>query len=165
MDYTDIRAHLENIMLELSTIRTVVDNTYDFRLSDAEIILLPDDWSECPEDVEFHPVTLSVSNETTYDSSNDFSVNTYTESEWKKMQAYGAVFIPCSGILKVADGDVISLTNLKKEKAYVALWSSSKASDASNTSHLVFVTWKKTVVFQPYARNTGLIVRLVRDIE
>lgn len=36
MHYTDIKLYLENMQIDLAKIRSTVEETYDFRLSDAE---------------------------------------------------------------------------------------------------------------------------------
>ena len=63
-------------------------------------ILLPDDWV-MPEGVIFVPSTnkgLEWVSDTYTNSNNDnYSHNTYTDTEWTKMESSGAVFLPAAG--------------------------------------------------------------------
>ena len=66
-------------------------------------ILLPDDWIT-PDDLTFLPSTerdLEVNQYNKYSntssSGENYSNNTYSASEWQKMEAAGAVFLPAAG--------------------------------------------------------------------
>ena len=61
------------------------------------IILLPDNWSACPDGCTFN--NTATPTETGYTFS-DFSINEYSETQWASMQSYGAIFLPCGGTLR-----------------------------------------------------------------
>lgn len=49
------------------------------------LLLLPDKWKQ-PNDIRFTPEATA------------FAVNNYSIAEWKKLEATGAVFLPCAGL-------------------------------------------------------------------
>ena len=58
------------------------------------IVLLPDEWV-LPEGCAFTPGMVTSDNK--YDWEKVASSNIYTGSQWQKMEAAGAVFLPCAG--------------------------------------------------------------------
>ena len=104
------------------------------------LILLPDNWT-LPTGVTF-----------TY-GEDGWSQNTYSASDWSKMEANGAVFLPAAGSRGKDVGDVGS---------YGLYWSSS-AYDSLDANFLyfssldVFTSW--------FYRYWGRSVRLVQDVK
>lgn len=108
-------------------------------------ILLPDDWRK-PASVAFTPGVA--------DSLGDYSLNTYSLTEWDKMEANGAVFLPASGFRNAGD-----LFRVGSEGRY---WSATTyyiydAYDFVITNNFVFAD---TFV----SRDKGMCVRLVRNL-
>ncbi|MBR4706415.1 MAG: BACON domain-containing protein [Paludibacteraceae bacterium] len=71
-------------------------------------ILLPDDW-QASSDISFTP------------DATTWSINTYDIQAWQKMEAKGAVFLPCNGR---RDG-----TNVDFNTTYTPYWSKTQATD------------------------------------
>ena len=105
------------------------------------MILLPDNWTT-PESITFT------------NGMNGFSNNTYTTSDWEKMEANGAVFLPTAGYRY---GSVVDAVG---SRGYY--WSSSAYSDYS-TFYLYFSS--DYAYMRSDLRNDGLSVRLVRDVK
>lgn len=120
-------------------------------------ILLPDDWAT-PSDVVFTPSTEKglTAQEGLYVNSNsdNYSHNTYTLSDWKKMEASGAVFLPAVGrrygqsVSGVQSrGGYWSSSTEEATRAYILEFLSSNLNPKSST-----------------ARYYGFSVRLVKDL-
>ncbi len=105
------------------------------------LILLPDNWT-FPSDVEF-----------TY-GEDGWSQNTYSASEWSKMEANGAVFLPAAGNRDGADVYIVG--------SYGYYWSSS-AYDDGNAYFLSF--YSDDVGTDDLDRDDGQSVRLVQDVK
>ena len=79
------------------------------------IILLPDDWVK-PDDVSFVASTTAgldwnMYNDNFFNSrGNNYSHNIYTEQQWQRMEAAGAVFLPAAGF---RSGTVVSLAGIQ----------------------------------------------------
>ena len=105
------------------------------------LILLPDNWT-LPTGVTF-----------TY-GEDGWSQNTYSASDWSKMEANGAVFLPAAGY---RDG-----TDVNSVGSNGDYWSSS-ASDSFYANSLSF--YRYDVYTGNYGRYGGLSVRLVQDVK
>ncbi|MBP5723626.1 MAG: hypothetical protein J6X18_08660 [Bacteroidales bacterium] len=105
------------------------------------LILLPDNWT-LPTGVTF-----------TY-GEGGWSQNTYSASEWSKMEANGAVFLPAAGL---RDG-----TDVGYVGSYGDYWSSS-ANDFYRADYLYFGS--SDVGTNDDSRAYGQSVRLVRGVE
>ena len=106
------------------------------------LILLPDDWT-LPDGLTF-----------TSGASGDYAQNTYSASEWSKMEANGAVFLPAAGR---RGGTGVGYVG---SDGYY--WSSS-ANDSYDASYLYF--YGSNVYTYGNYRNYGHSVRLVRGVE
>ena len=106
------------------------------------LILLPDNWT-LPTGVTF-----------TY-GEGGWSQNTYSASEWSKMEANGAVFLPAAGGRLGTDVSSVG--------SYGGYWSSS-AYDSSGASNLDFYS-DDVYTYNGYDRYCGRSVRLVRGVE
>ena len=109
------------------------------------LILLPDSWTQ-PEGLTF----ISGAN-------GDYAQNIYSASEWSKMEANGAVFLPAAGYR--CDG-----TNVNYVGAYGLYWSSSYR----NSYGAYYVYVYNSHVYADYDsrdRSYGQSVRLVRGAE
>ena len=105
------------------------------------LILLPDSWT-LPDGLTF----ISGVN-------GDFAQNIYSSSEWSKMEANGAVFLPAAGRRNGASVSSVG--------SYGGYWSSSFGGSRT-ASGLCFYSYD---VEDGYNRNFGLSVRLVQDVE
>ena len=105
------------------------------------LVLLPDNWT-FPSDVEF-----------TY-GENDWSQNTYSASDWSKMEANGAVFLPAAG--GRGGADVVGVGS------YGGCWSSS-AYDGNRADCLGFSN--RLMYTYDERRRGGRSVRLVQDVK
>lgn len=106
------------------------------------LILLPDDWT-LPDGLTF-----------TSGASGDYAQNTYSASEWSKMEANGAVFLPAAGR---RGGTGVGYVG---SDGYY--WSSS-ANDSYDASYLYF--YGSNVYTYGNYRSYGHSVRLVRGVE
>ena len=105
------------------------------------LILLPDNWA-LPDGLTF-----------TSGANGDFAQNTYSASDWSKMEANGAVFLPAAG--RRSGTDVSSVGS--------SYWSSS-ASGGNNACYLYFLSSGVYASGSDY-RRSGRSVRLVRGVE
>ncbi|MBR4690254.1 MAG: hypothetical protein IKO90_07305 [Bacteroidales bacterium] len=105
------------------------------------LILLPDNWT-LPTGVTF-----------TY-GEGGWSQNTYSASEWSKMEANGAVFLPAAGFR--------SGTGVRNVGSYGYYWSSS-ANGSSYAGCLIFGS-SDVYTYSYGSRGSGLSVRLVQDV-
>lgn len=106
----------------------------------AGYILLPDGWST-PSGLTF-----------TADP-GDFTTNSYSAAEWSKMEAAGAVFLPCAGSRYSTDVDYVG--------SYGLYWSSTARSDAS-AYDFNFLSGSASV--SSYSgRGNGFTVRLATE--
>ena len=112
------------------------------------VILLPDTWT-LPDGLTF---TSGVAD----DSGPEYyaTMNSYTASEWAKMEANGAVFLPAAGSRNEAD---------IYEVRYNGYYKSSSAGSAENAGLLYFRS--NSVKVGIFGRSSGSSVRLVQDIE
>ena len=112
------------------------------------LILLPDEWT-LPEGIVF---TSGVADD--YGSEYYATVNSYTASEWAKMEANGAVFLPAAGYRYVADVLYVDSNGY--------YWSSS----ADGDDYALYLYFGSSYVYTlSYGRGNGLSVRLVQDVK
>ncbi len=106
------------------------------------LILLPDNWT-LPTGVTF-----------TY-GEGGWSQNTYSASDWSKMEANGAVFLPAAGKRGGTDVSVVG--------SYGNYWSSS----AYDYSYAYYMYFSSGSVYTSYGyyREDGQSVRLVQDVK
>lgn len=112
---------------------TVVYNTY------CGVVLLPDNWTDPYED-------CFVSG-----NGNGFTTNEYNSSQWRQMEAAGAVFLPAAGRR--------SNTNIFGSKLFSVYWSST-ISNSDNIYTMFFATEDQPKI-RTDARCYGCLVRLV----
>ena len=112
------------------------------------LILLPDNWTL--------PDGLSFRSEVANDFGEEYyaTVNNYTASDWDKMEANGALFLPAAGI---RSGNFVSGTEL-----WGHYWSTSGPDSFSYC--LIFMS-KNFEDGIGVLRSNGLSVRLVQDVE
>lgn len=96
------------------------------------VIFLPDNWSEAPNNITFQPEYTKVN-------------NTYTKSEWNKMEALGAVFLPA----------------LDFGSTHCRYWMST-TSEEDNAGTLISIS--ETLYVDQFPRYVWNSVRLVRDL-
>lgn len=113
------------------------------------IILLPDDWS-LPNGITFNSCKQNAVS---------FIDNKYTVTEWKKMEANGAVFMPAAGRAAPSDGKV-SLLGFNEECRY---WTST-ADQNDKTSAYIIYAYERKFYQGNLDRCNGLSVRLVRAL-
>ena len=113
------------------------------------LILLPDSWTL--------PTGLSFTSGVARDYGSEYykTVNNYTLSEWSKMEANGAVFLPAAGD---RDGTVVNLVG------YVGMYWSSTTDGSDNVYYLCFDSGFTEVNDYGF-RGNGRSVRLVQDVE
>ncbi|MBP5365964.1 MAG: hypothetical protein J6Y82_08580 [Bacteroidales bacterium] len=108
------------------------------------LVILPDEWKDL-EGIAFKPATIK------------YADNEYTEADWAKMEAQGAVFLPCAGYrygTKVYDVEVDVSGNY---------WSSTP--DDADYAYALSFDPAETSAETAYARFRGHAVRLVYDIK
>ena len=108
------------------------------------LILLPDNWTQ-PDEVAF-----------TSGANGDYTQNTYTTSEWSKMEANGAVFLPAAGY---RDG-----ANVINVGTYGYYWSSSYIGYSSSAVAVGFY-YLNVIGNLSSDRYNGYSVRVVQDVE
>ena len=107
------------------------------------LILLPDNWT-LPDGLTF-----------TSGANGDYAQNTYSASEWSKMEANGAVFLPAAGYR-------FGTENVYGVGSYGGYWSSS----AYGYYYAYYLSFgSDDVGTSSDNRNTGRSVRLVQDAE
>lgn len=130
--------------------RTDASNKYGFAKVNniCGLVLLPDNWT-LPNDLVF------------ISGNNNFSKNIYSDEDWIKMENNGAVFLPAAGHYNVQNSSSGLIANVSGVNSYGYYWSSS----ANSTTYAVVLRFYKEVVetYDSY-RDTGLSVRLVRDV-
>ena len=112
------------------------------------LILLPDEWT-LPEGILFK-------NGLANDAGSEFyaTVNNYTASEWSKMEANGAVFLPAAGSR--------GWNGLLEVGSYGNYWSSTTLGNDYN----LFLTFNSYHVGMYFCQShLGLSVRLVQDVK
>lgn len=125
------------------------------------LVLLPDDW-RLPKDVTF-----------SYGESNGYEQNIYSENDWGKMEANGAVFLPASGMCQYsrsADGKVtVSYDNFDYEINFGVghYWSSSIHIYQNQPFRVKALGFSKLYVSSGGSGDpdNGCSVRLVQDIK
>ncbi|MBQ7697803.1 MAG: hypothetical protein IJT35_04390 [Paludibacteraceae bacterium] len=121
-------------------------------------IILPDDWV-LPAGLTFSPSTskgLSWRNTYYYNSGyNNFFHNTYTSAQWEKMEAAGAVFLPCAGS---RDGTLVY---------YVGTNGGYCSATRCGTGYAYILYFGSDFLYPQYDdnRNSGCSVRLVAVFE
>lgn len=116
-------------------------------------IVLLNDWWESPEGIIFIPMV----------STPDWNLNRYSMEQWARMEANGAVFLPCAG-----SRDMTHVAGVGEDFFY---WSSNPAPIFNPDSR-----WASALSFErrnavsgwrmnPYYKHMGFSVRLVRDFE
>ena len=105
------------------------------------LILLPDEW-ELPSGLTFVPKAAN------------WTTNTYTEAQWREMEAKGAVFLPAAGCR--------AGTSVDKVGTHGYYWSSSLY-DATNTYVMTFNAAEYESQHTS-GRSVGRSVRLVKDL-
>ena len=108
------------------------------------VIILPDDWVK-PSGVSFYS-----------GASDGYSDNTYTATQWSKMQGNGAVFLPAAGS-RYGTSVVIA-------GSYGRYWSSTPI-DMIRARFVYFVSGNLNLQSDNGNRNNGLSVRLVRVVQ
>ena len=117
------------------------------------LIILPDDWSWTGDVAEFGPNVEDESRK--WKSGRSDWSNEYSYSDWAKMEAAGAVFLPAA--------NARVNTSLYYENPVGAYWSSSfRTSDVSYS--LNFYSGGVDPVENKYGRCHGHSVRLVTDV-
>ena len=118
------------------------------------LILLPDEWT-LPEGIIFNS---GVANEN--GSEYYATVNSYTASEWAKMEANGALFLPAAGARSGAD---VAVDAVGFRGNY---WSSSpNGSDHAYLAYYLYFDSHNVRASHGYNRYNGRPVRLVREAE
>ncbi|MBR7035377.1 MAG: hypothetical protein IKI25_06440, partial [Bacteroidales bacterium] len=112
------------------------------------LILLPDEWT-LPEGIVF---TSGVANQKGCEYYA--TINSYTASEWSKMEANGAVFLPAAGY---RDG-----TNVYFVGTYGYYWSATTL-EYPYANYSGFGSGNASICVSP--RKDGQSVRLVQDVE
>lgn len=109
------------------------------------VLLLPDDWT--------------LPSGCSYTAGNDrgYITNSYTYSQWEKMQTAGAVFLPAAGNL--------GGTNVTAAREQGYYWSSSHHPDYANAAYIMHLWNSARVDVSDLSRNTGGSVRLVRRVQ
>ncbi len=108
------------------------------------VIILPDDWVK-PSGVSFYS-----------GASDGYSDNTYTATQWGKMQGNGAVFLPAAGYR--------SGTSVSYAGSDGYYWSST-AYDSNGAYYVYFYSGNLFPQNYYYRRYLGLSVRLVRVVQ
>ncbi len=108
------------------------------------LILLPDNW-ESPMDITFNAGFKS------------FARNTYTISEWLKMEANGAVFLPAAGDRWDQNVNLVSVWGL--------YWSATCEENDPNLAYYLTIQDCGGVGVLSTTRAYGLSVRLVQDLK
>ena len=113
------------------------------------LILLPDDWT-CPSDV-----TFKSGFDDNYDGCIECFGNyqTFSASDWAKLEAAGAVFLPAAG------GRIGSFVVEVQEYGYY--WSATEEEDGEHANYLSIRSAEAFT--QDYNRYNGESVRLVKD--
>ena len=101
----------------------------------AGLILLPDNWT-CPVGVTF----------------DSYKVQRFTINEWSRLEAEGAVFLPCAGFRYGSD-----VNSVNSRPTY---WSSTEREEGITAYYINLVDRKEA----SYYLYTGLSVRLVKDV-
>ena len=115
------------------------------------LILLPDVWT-LPDGIVFNS---GVAND---DGSEYYAtVNSYTASEWCKMEANGAVFLPAAGSRDGTDVDGVG--------SYGIYWSSSSPQSVTLCPVPYCLGFYSSAYTDRYGCYYGLSVRLVQDVK
>lgn len=110
------------------------------------VIILPDDWVK-PSGISFYS-----------GASDGYSDNTYTATQWSKMQGNGAVFLPAAGYRSVASVNVAG--------SYGYYWSSTAVNFPGYACRMYFYSgYLEPQGNSARVRYSGQSVRLVRDVQ
>lgn len=107
-------------------------------------IILPDNWV-LPEGINFTPTSLQTT--------PDFNVNTYSEADWQKMEAAGALFLPALGY---KSGESLAFPNYA-----VCYWTST----IDGAKHVALNGTSTRVVYQSNDATYTCPVRLVHIVD
>lgn len=124
-------------------------------------ILLPDDWT-CPSGVSFTAsTTKGLAAEGTWyyhnDNKDNFTHNTYTATQWKKMEGAGAVFLPAASS---RTGTVMSTNPLGSHGNY---WASTPY--GTNDAYRLYFFSTNLSPRETCSRKIGFSVRLVQEVK
>ena len=126
------------------------------------VILLPDGWTN-PEGLTFNASTEKGMDPNYYNSNRDnYEHNSYTETEWKKMEKAGAVFLPGTGYRGTnPDGNIVFVkSTIGSEYHDGNYWAS------TYRWYMRFDESSLTIFDDPSRdRRYGRAVRLVKDIK
>ncbi|MBP5582629.1 MAG: hypothetical protein J6X43_01580, partial [Bacteroidales bacterium] len=118
------------------------------------LIILPDEWT-LPDGIVFTSGYAIESGSKYY-----ATINSFTASEWAKMEANGAVFFPAAGYRGYYSKP--TMDNLGISGLY---WSSSVASSADYMAGHMFFGSNNNGSVSTHTRTEGLSVRLVQDVK
>lgn len=113
------------------------------------LILVPDDWS-IPDGCEFIG-----------SCAGGFSNNTYSEQQWEKMEANGAVFLPCSGYRRI--GTIYDIETKGHYWTTTAGKSQLNGIYYSNSLYFYQSQQNDACAFSSSPRGFGFSVRLVTE--
>ena len=115
-------------------------------------VILPENWSGMPANC-------------TFNMAENFSANTYTESQWFKMQNKGAVFFPASGVRKISDkSSLFNKVWMTSTVECAAYWTASSSKDGSDYAYWFVIADGKGVFQHIYSKTSAMCVRLVKDL-
>jgi uncharacterized protein (TIGR02145 family) len=109
------------------------------------LVILPDNWN-CPSGIVFRPGFAKEYNIIAYSQHQS-----YTDTEWYKLEQAGAVFLPAAGTRSGKDID--------NEQDYGRYWSAT--SNGAYVSYLRFRSGGANM--HEHERSVGRSVRLVKD--
>ncbi|MCR4801010.1 MAG: fibronectin type III domain-containing protein, partial [Bacteroidales bacterium] len=115
------------------------------------LVVLPDEWTT-PKGITFKSLQSLIGS--MHDENKDFSINTYTESDWLKMEMNGAVFFPCGGY---RNGSTV------KDSGSVGRYWSASAEDSYDSYCLTISS--ETLMTSGEHHYYGHSVRLVQDVK
>lgn len=106
-------------------------------------------------DVYEHPAGVALPTSINATGSGGWDGNIYSASEWAKMEAAGAVFMPITD--RISDGVAANSTS-------GCYWTSSVSTSKGMAFYVMFSSAHFDYVSTQYRRNYGQAVRLVQDI-
>lgn len=115
-------------------------------------VILPENWAGMPANC-------------TFNAAESFGANTYTESQWFKMQQKGAAFFPASGVRKISPKSTLAnKVWLTSTLTYAAYWTANASQSGSANAFWFVGSDDKGVQQQAYSKSAGQCVRLVKDL-